>query len=99
MRRARLLAILAAGLLATAPAAGDPPEKPGAKGQDPSAKSPSAAERENRRKGANARDPDLLKVGDMAPDFSLKPMHGKKDVTLSSHRGKQPVVLIFGSYT
>jgi hypothetical protein len=39
------------------------------------------------------------KVGTPAPDFTLKTLDGKGEVTLSSFRGKQPVVLIFGSYT
>ena len=38
-------------------------------------------------------------VGDSAPDFSLKTLDGKETFTLSQFRGKQPVVLIFGSYT
>jgi Ca2+-binding EF-hand superfamily protein len=43
---------------------------------------------------------DLPKVGKVAPDFTL-PFIGQKDktVTLSSHAGKKPVALIFGSYT
>lgn len=40
-----------------------------------------------------------LKVGGAAPDFTLKDPSGKKEVTLSSFAGKQPVVLIFGSHT
>ena len=40
-----------------------------------------------------------LKVGDAAPDFDLKRLDGKGTVKLSSFKGKQPVVLIFGSYT
>ena len=40
-----------------------------------------------------------LKVGDPAPDFNLKKVHGKGKVKLSSFKGKRPVVLIFGSYT
>jgi hypothetical protein len=48
-----------------------------------------------------------LKVGDTAPDFTLataeKKMAGAvaaaAPVQLSSFRGKQPVVLVFGSYT
>jgi cytochrome oxidase Cu insertion factor (SCO1/SenC/PrrC family) len=39
-----------------------------------------------------------LKVGDAAPDFTVKDMHGGETVTLSRLRGK-PVVLIFGSCT
>ena len=40
-----------------------------------------------------------LAPGDPAPDFTL-PLHDRTgSVTLSSFRGKQPVVLVFGSYT
>jgi hypothetical protein len=39
------------------------------------------------------------KVGEEAPDFTLKTLDGEGEVTLSSFRGKKPVVLIFGSYT
>ena len=45
------------------------------------------------------RHPDTLKVGDVAPDFTLPDTTGKKEVTLSGFRGKRPVVLIFASYT
>ncbi|MCA1563142.1 MAG: hypothetical protein LC753_09830 [Acidobacteria bacterium] len=40
-----------------------------------------------------------LKVGDVAPDFALRTTDGKSRVQLSSFRGRQPVVLVFGSYT
>jgi hypothetical protein len=40
-----------------------------------------------------------LNVGDMAPDFELKTADRKNHVQLASFRGKQPVVLVFGSYT
>lgn len=40
-----------------------------------------------------------LAVGDTAPDFSLSTYDHSGRVTLSSHRGQQPVVLVFGSYT
>jgi hypothetical protein len=40
-----------------------------------------------------------LKVGDPAPDFELARLDGKGKVKLSSFQGRQPVVLIFGSYT
>lgn len=40
-----------------------------------------------------------LEVGDTAPDFTLPAQDGSGDVTLSSHRGQRPVVLVFGSYT
>jgi len=39
-----------------------------------------------------------LKVGDMAPDFTLSRQDKTGSVQLSALRGK-PVVLIFGSYT
>ncbi len=37
--------------------------------------------------------------GDTAPDFQLPTLDHKSEVQLSSFRGKQPVVLVFGSYT
>jgi len=40
-----------------------------------------------------------LNVGDAAPDFALRTSDKKGVVQLSSFRGKQPVVLVFGSYT
>ncbi len=40
-----------------------------------------------------------LEVGDVAPDFALRTTDGKSRVQLSSFRGRQPVVLVFGSYT
>ena len=40
-----------------------------------------------------------LTVGDPAPDFELPGKDLTAPVRLSSFRGKQPVVLIFGSYT
>ena len=42
---------------------------------------------------------DTVHVGDAAPDFRLKTLDGKRVVRLSTHRGRRPVVLIFGSYT
>jgi hypothetical protein len=39
------------------------------------------------------------RVGDLAPDFDLPTVDRKSRVALSSFRGKQPVVLVFGSYT
>jgi hypothetical protein len=45
------------------------------------------------------RQPDRLKVGDRAPDFTLPLVKGQGTVTLSSFKGKRPVVLIFASYT
>jgi hypothetical protein len=40
-----------------------------------------------------------LEEGVPAPDFKLKSLDGKRDVQLVAYRGRQPVVLIFGSYT
>jgi hypothetical protein len=40
-----------------------------------------------------------LAEGDRAPDFTLPTADRAASVTLSSHRGQRPVVLIFGSYT
>lgn len=40
-----------------------------------------------------------LEVGDPAPDFTLALHDRSGRVTLSSHRGERPVVLVFGSYT
>jgi hypothetical protein len=40
-----------------------------------------------------------LRIGDAAPDFSLRPLHGDGVVTLSHEYVSKPVVLIFGSYT
>lgn len=40
-----------------------------------------------------------LHIGDAAPDFNLKTTDRKARVQLSSFRGNQPVVLVFGSYT
>jgi hypothetical protein len=40
-----------------------------------------------------------LHPGDPAPDFRLRTLDGKSEVSLASFRGQRPVVLIFGSYT
>jgi len=40
-----------------------------------------------------------LAQGDPAPDFTLPAADHRGTVTLSSHRGHRPVVLVFGSYT
>jgi hypothetical protein len=55
--------------------------------------------------GARPRDPgaavasDGPPVGSLAPDFALAPPDGGARVRLSDWRGKQPVALIFGSFT
>jgi hypothetical protein len=40
-----------------------------------------------------------VRVGDMAPNFSLESPDHKSTFRLSSLRGEKPVVLVFGSYT
>jgi hypothetical protein len=41
-----------------------------------------------------------LAEGDLAPDFNLRTTQDRaRRVSLSSYRGDQPVVLVFGSYT
>jgi hypothetical protein len=40
-----------------------------------------------------------LREGNLAPDFTLSSHDHASRVTLSSHRGQRPVVLVFGSYT
>ncbi len=40
-----------------------------------------------------------LHIGDVAPEFSLKTPDGSGQVSLSSFKGHQAVVLIFGSHT
>ena len=40
-----------------------------------------------------------LQTGQMAPDFTLSLLDKSANVRLSSFRGQEPVVLIFGSYT
>ena len=40
-----------------------------------------------------------LEAGDPAPDFTLETADGSSRVSLSSFRGRMPVVLVFGSYT
>lgn len=44
-------------------------------------------------------DPEILKVGDSVPDFTLERYDKKGSVTLSDFEGKKPVVLVFGSIT
>ena len=39
------------------------------------------------------------RVGELAPGFALPTVDRKAEVRLASFRGKQPVVLVFGSYT
>jgi hypothetical protein len=46
-----------------------------------------------------ARDEMGPQVGDYPPDFFLKRLGADERVRLSSFRGRQPVALVFGSYT
>jgi hypothetical protein len=39
------------------------------------------------------------RVGQQAPDFTLRTFDGKRRISLSEYRGKKPVVLVFGSFT
>ena len=45
------------------------------------------------------RDDMGPQVGQPAPDFSLKRLGSDERVRLSSFQGKQPVAMVFGSYT
>jgi len=40
-----------------------------------------------------------IQVGELAPDFNLESPDHKSRFQLSSARGQEPVVLVFGSYT
>jgi hypothetical protein len=44
-------------------------------------------------------NPNVPKVGEMAPDFELTDVTGTRTARLSDFRGKKPVVLLFGSFT
>lgn len=45
------------------------------------------------------RDETGPRVGEAAPDFSLKRLGSEERVRLSDFRGRRPVALAFGSYT
>lgn len=45
------------------------------------------------------RTDNAPKVGEMAPTFKLKSLDGNEEFDLEAYRGKEPVVLLFGSYT
>jgi len=57
-----------------------------------------AAEGQDKKKKGDLRREVSIKVGDVAPDFMIKDIDGKKSVKLSDLKSK-PVVLIFGSCT
>ncbi|MCP4139707.1 MAG: redoxin domain-containing protein [Chloroflexi bacterium] len=44
-------------------------------------------------------DKNAPRVGDIAPDFSLRDVNGQNPVKLSDFRQKKPVALVFGSFT
>ena len=59
---------------------------------------PQVATAQSQSKAAAASKPaPKLKVGDIAPDFTLKTMtsEGLKDVSLHNYKGKKSVVLAF----
>lgn len=51
------------------------------------------------RRGQRGPEQNSLKVGQLAPDFTLSSLDGESETTLSQFRGEKPVVLFFGSYT
>ena len=53
----------------------------------------------NTKPAPGERHPTRLRVGDEAPDFTLPTPDGKSQITLSKLRERQPVVLVFGSFT
>jgi hypothetical protein len=64
--------------------------------------SPSREQKDQRKKARGKqrqRQDTAPKVGDLAPDFSLKSLDGESTTELSAFRNNKPVVLIFGSYT
>ena len=52
-----------------------------------------------RQQGSRREAADQVKEGQVAPDFQLETVDGKRKVRLSSFKKKKPVALIFGSYT
>jgi hypothetical protein len=55
--------------------------------------------RQGQRQGMMEMEPGALRVGDVAPTFTLKSLDGESETALASFRGEKPVVLLFGSYT
>ncbi|MGI9519015.1 MAG: EF-hand domain-containing protein [Pirellulaceae bacterium] len=51
------------------------------------------------RRGNRRPEEGALKVGDVAPTFTLKSLDGDSETDLAEFRDQKPVVLIFGSYT
>lgn len=44
-------------------------------------------------------EPSAPRVGDPAPDFTLRDSEGESEVRLRELEGKSPVAVIFGSFT
>ena len=44
-------------------------------------------------------EPSAPRLGDQAPDFTLRDSEGESEVRLGEFEGKSPVALIFGSFT
>lgn len=51
------------------------------------------------RMARRMRDDGAPKVGELAPNFTLKSLDGTSEAELASFRGQQPAVVFFGSYT
>ncbi len=56
-------------------------------------------ERPNGAARRDVRSTGLLKMGDVAPDFTLTYKGSDQMFTLSSYKSDKPVALVFGSYT
>lgn len=56
-------------------------------------------QRSGGQRGSRREAADQVKEGQVAPDFRLETVDGKRTVRLSSFKKKKPVALIFGSYT
>ncbi len=58
-----------------------------------------AQDKPRRERGARPDRKPAPQVGETAPTFKLKTVDGKAEVDVAKFHDKQPVVLIFGSYT
>ena len=56
-------------------------------------------ERQERVAAARRQEVGGPDVGQKAPDFNLRRLHGEGSVKLSDVIGEKPIVLVFGSYT
>ena len=59
----------------------------------------SAQERGGRGGHRRPKEDNAPKVGQKAPEFTIKSLDGKKSFELARAKGKKPVLLFFGSYT